>query len=85
MTSLIAQFLSPFLPWIIAAVTVLAGGWGYGRAKERKGRKEAEAKAAAQKAKDNAATVERVLNETPSVDPADHIRQRLRDRANRKP
>ncbi len=52
MTSLIAQFLSPFLPWIIAAVTVLAGGWGYGRAKERKGRKEAEAKAAAQKAKD---------------------------------
>lgn len=83
MTAIISQFLAPFLPWIIAALTVMAGGWGYGKAKERKGRKEAEAKATAQKAKDNAATVERVLNETPSVDPADDIRQRMRDRAGR--
>jgi hypothetical protein len=52
MTALILQFFAPILPWIIAALAALAGLWGYGRAKQREGRKDAEAVAAAKAARD---------------------------------
>lgn len=77
MTAIILNFLSPLWPYILAALAFL--GWGV--AKRREGRKEERAAADARAARENAATVERVLDETPSNDPADVIRQRMRDRA----
>jgi len=49
-----------------------------------KGRADAKAKADLRDLKSNAKTIEEVLRETPSDDPADDIRQRMSDRA-RKP
>jgi hypothetical protein len=49
-----------------------------------RGRADAKARRAVQDLTEHKDTVERVLNETPSDDPADDIRKRLRDRA-RKP
>ena len=49
-----------------------------------KGRSDAKAKADLRDLKSNAKTIEEVLRETPSDDPADAIRQRMSDRA-RKP
>ena len=49
-----------------------------------KGRSDAKAKRDVKDLKANAKTIEEVLRETPSDDPADAIRQRMSDRA-RKP
>lgn len=49
-----------------------------------KGRSDAKAKADSRALKANSKTIEEVLRETPSDDPADAIRQRMSDRA-RKP
>ena len=49
-----------------------------------KGRADAKAKADSRALKANSKTIEEVLRETPSDDPADDIRRRLSDRA-RKP
>jgi hypothetical protein len=49
-----------------------------------KGRSDAKAKAKQQQAEAKVKTIEEVLRETPSDDPADAIRQRMSDRA-RKP
>ena len=49
-----------------------------------KGRSDAKAKADLRDLKANSKTIEEVLRETPSDDPADAIRQRMSDRA-RKP
>ena len=49
-----------------------------------KGRADAKAKAEVRDLKANSKTIEEVLRETPSDDPADAIRQRMSDRA-RKP
>ncbi len=46
-----------------------------------KGRSDAAQKAKAKAAQENINTVERVLDETVSADPADDIRKRMRDRA----
>lgn len=49
-----------------------------------KGRRDAKAKADLRDLKANSKTIEEVLRETPSDDPADDIRRRMSDRA-RKP
>lgn len=67
--------------WLAGALAALAGLWAYGAAKKREGAVAANSRRDAQDAKDTIATTERVLNETPSADPADDIRRRLRDRA----
>jgi len=63
--------------WLAAAVTALAAVV----AAYAKGRADAKAKRAVQDLTAHKDTVERVLHETPSADPVDDIRQRLRDRA----
>ena len=63
--------------WLAAIVAVFAAvGAVY-----TKGRSDAKAKRAVQDLTEHKDTVERVLNETPSDDPADDIRRRMRDRA----
>jgi hypothetical protein len=79
--TLLWQLVEPILGPLILALLGGAAWWGNGKLKERKGRKLAEADAREKAARDNAATVERVLNETPSADPVSDIRKRLRDRA----
>ena len=65
------------LPYIITAFTAMVGiGGAY-----FKGRSDAKAKAAVKDLKAHKETVERVLDETTSADPADDIRRRLRERA----
>ena len=81
--TLLWQLIAPFAGYLAAAGLALAAWFGNGAMQRRKGRKAAEAEAKAKAARDNAATVERVLNETPSADPVDDIRKRLRDRAGR--
>jgi hypothetical protein len=64
-------------PYLVAAFTAIAGALGL----YWKGRSDAKAKRAVQDLTAHKETVERVLDETPSDDPADVIRDRLRDRA----
>jgi hypothetical protein len=52
---------------------------------KRDGRKEAEAEHKAEAAEAKGKTIEEVLRETVSDDPADDIRRRMRERAERKP
>ena len=66
--------------WLAAAGAALVGILGI----YAKGRSDAKAKADMRDLKANAKTIEEVLRETPSDDPADAIRQRMSDRA-RKP
>jgi hypothetical protein len=66
--------------YLIAAGTALLGVLGI----YIKGRRDAKAKADMRDLKANSKTIEEVLRETPSDDPADAIRQRMSDRA-RKP
>ena len=63
--------------WLLAALVGILGIYA-------KGRSDAKAKADMRDLKANAKTIEEVLRETPSDDPADAIRQRMSDRA-RKP
>ncbi len=64
-------------PYVIAAFTAFAGVAGV----YFKGRADAKAKRKADEMQAHKETVERVLDETPSADPADDIRKRLRERA----
>ena len=66
--------------WLAAAGAALVGILGI----YAKGSSDAKAKADMRDLKANAKTIEEVLRETPSDDPADAIRQRMSDRA-RKP
>ena len=81
---MIWDLISGFLPhvwgYIAVAGVALAGLAGV----YVKGRADAKAKAEMRDLKSNAKTIEEVLRETPSDDPADAIRQRMSDRA-RKP
>ena len=81
---MIWDLISGLLPnawgYIAAAVTALLGLGGF----YLKGRSDAKAKADLRDLKANSKTIEEVLRETPSDDPADAIRQRMSDRA-RKP
>ena len=60
-----------------AILAFVAGAFGI----YAKGRADAKAKEAVKDLTEHKDTVERVLNETPSADPADDIRKRLRERA----
>ena len=81
---MIGDLLSGLLPnvwgYLAAAGAALLGVLGV----YVKGRSDAKAKADLRDLKANSKTIEEVLRETPSDDPADDIRRRLSDRA-RKP
>ena len=77
---LITGLLPNVWPYIAAAGAALVGILGI----YAKGRSDAKAKADMRDLKANSKTIEEVLRETPSDDPADAIRQRMSDRA-RKP
>lgn len=82
--SVIWDLITGLLPNVwpyIAGAAVLAAGWFTAKRQGAKGQK---AKQAAANAKAHQKTIEEVLRETPSDDPADAIRQRMSDRA-RKP
>ena len=66
--------------WLAAAGAALVGLLGI----YAKGRSDAKAKADMRDLKANSKTIEEVLRETPSDDPADVVRQRMSDYA-RKP
>lgn len=67
-----------------AALVAVAGVLTFGALKRREGAQAARADAAVKAAKAKEKTIEEVLRETPSDDPADDIRRRMSDRA-RKP
>lgn len=71
--------------WIGAAVMGALAILSFGAMKRREGVKAERAKEAARDAKEFAETIKEVTNETASSEPADVIRQRMRDRARRKP
>ena len=75
---------NPIARAVGGAVAALAALWAYGLAKKREGASTARADAAAKAAKAKENTIEEVLRETPSDDPADVVRQRMSDYA-RKP
>ena len=81
---MIWDLISGLLPnvwgYIAAAGAALLGALGL----YFKGRSDAKAKADLRDLKANSKTIEEVLRETPSDDPADDIRRRMSDRA-RKP
>jgi len=74
---MIGALLGDLWPYVIGVVAALAGALGL----YFKGRSDAKAKRAVQDLTEHQTTVENVLAETQSDDPADAIRQRLRDRA----
>ena len=78
---IVDHILGPFWPYIAGALAVVAG-WFTAR---RSGVNAERAKRTAQDAKAYRKTNEDVSNETLSADPADAIRQRMRERAERKP
>jgi hypothetical protein len=63
--------------WAAAILAAAAGALAI----YSKGRADAKAKRAVQDLTEHKDTVERVLNEAPSDDPADDIRRRMRERA----
>ncbi len=69
--------LSNVWPYVIAAFTAIAGALGL----YFKGRADAKAKRKADELQAHKDTVERVLDEQASADPADDIRRRMRERA----
>lgn len=80
MTALIAAFLKPILPWIIAAVTALGGLWGYGRIKRREGVKAERARDDAADAQAERETHERINQADTGAGLSDDARiERLRD------
>lgn len=66
---------------VMGALAILT----FGKIKQRQGVTQERAREAARDAAEFAETIKGVSNETASSEPADVIRQRLRDRANRKP
>lgn len=75
---------NPIARAIGGALVAVAGILTFGAIKKREGAQAARSKAAAEAAKAKEKTIEDVLRETASDDPADDIRRRLSDRA-RKP
>jgi hypothetical protein len=71
--------------WLGAAVMGALAVLSFGAIKRREGVQAERAKEAARDAADFAETIREVTNETASVEPDDAIRQRLRNRAKRKP
>jgi hypothetical protein len=71
--------------WIGAAVMGALAVLSFGAIKRREGVQAERAKEAERDAADFAETIREVTNETASSEPADAIRQRMRDRAGRKP
>lgn len=63
------------------AVMAILGVLTFGAVKKREGAQDQKAKQDAANAKAHTETVERVLDETTSADPADAIRRRMRERA----
>ena len=63
------------------AVMAVLGVLTFGAVKKREGAQDQKAKHDAANAKAHTETVERVLDETTSADPADDIRRRMRERA----
>jgi succinate dehydrogenase/fumarate reductase flavoprotein subunit len=63
------------------AVMAVLGVLTFGAVKKREGAQAAKAKQAADAAKAKEKTIEDVLRETPSDDPVDDIRERMRKRA----
>ena len=63
------------------AVMAVLGVLTFGAVKKREGAQDQKAKQDAANAKAHTETVERVLDETTSADPADAIRRRMRERA----
>jgi hypothetical protein len=77
---IITGFLPDIWGYVVAAGAAVLGALGF----YFKGRSDAKRKADLKDLKANAKTIEEVLRETPSDDPADDIRRRMSDRA-RKP
>lgn len=75
---------NPIARAIGGALVAIAGILTFGAIKKREGARAARSKAAAEAAKAKEKTIEDVLRETASDDPADDIRKRMSDRA-RKP
>jgi hypothetical protein len=75
---------NPIARAIGGALVAVAGILTFGAIKKREGAQAARSEAAAKAAKAKEKTIEDVLRETVSDDPADNIRKRLSDRA-RKP
>jgi succinate dehydrogenase/fumarate reductase flavoprotein subunit len=63
------------------AVMAVLGVLTFGAVKKREGAQQAKAKQAVEAAKAKEKTIEDVLRETPSDDPVDDIRERMRKRA----
>jgi hypothetical protein len=76
--SRLARLIGTALAAVAAVLTF--GAW-----ERRKGVAQANAKVAAEKAADFAETTKEVSREKISADPVDDVRDRLRDRAKRKP
>jgi len=68
-----------------AALAAVAAVLTFGAIRKREGVQTERAREAQRDAADFAETIKDVADEKPSNDPADVIRQRLRDRARRKP
>jgi hypothetical protein len=75
---------NPIARAIGGALVAVAGVLTFGAIKKREGAQAARSEAAAKAAKAKEKTIEDVLRETASDDPADDIRRRMSDRA-RKP
>ena len=71
--------------WIGAVLAAVAAVLTFGAVKKREGVTQERAREAQRDAADFAETIKDVADEKPSNAPADVIRQRLRDRAKRKP
>jgi len=81
MMAILWDLISPFAGYIAGGIALVLAWWGKGKLGERKGRKDERDKRAAADAKEHKETVERVLDEATSADPADDIRKRMRERA----
>lgn len=78
--SVVSELIAPFWPYV-AGAGALVVGWFVAKRQGAQGQK---AKQATKDAKAHQKTIEEVLRETPSDDPADDIRRRMSARA-RKP
>lgn len=77
------QFVSPFLPYVLAALGAFGGIWGFGKIKKREGVKQERQRQATADVKAHSETIAKVLNETVSTDTTAALRERMRQRAKR--
>jgi hypothetical protein len=77
---MIAALFGDLIPYIVMALTAVAGIWGYGRLEKRKGAQERDAKRDAQDAQAERETHERINEaDTGAGLDDDQRRERLRD------